>query len=89
MRYEDQTRMHPSQPLSPTTVPPHCGWENTTQYALANSNLHQPLISFLYMIPVKEMLNNVEKMYKRDAKYEIILTRNLITETKYYYEYLI
>ena len=33
--------MHPNQPLSPTT----------THYTLANSNLHQPLISFLYMIP--------------------------------------
>ena len=31
--------------------PPHSGWGNTTQYTLANSNLHQPLISFLYMIP--------------------------------------
>ena len=29
----------------------HSGWGNTTQYALANSNLHQPLINFLYMIP--------------------------------------
>ena len=24
-------------------------------------------------------VNNIEKMYKRDAKYEITLTRNLIT----------
>ena len=31
--------------------PPHSGWGNTTQYTLANSNLHQPLISFLFMIP--------------------------------------
>ena len=31
--------------------PPHSGWGNTTQYTLANFNLHQPLISFLYMIP--------------------------------------
>ena len=44
MRYEDQTQ----QPLA---QPPHSGWGNTTQYTLANSNLHQPLISFLYMIP--------------------------------------
>ena len=28
--------------------PPHSAWGNTT---LANFNLHQPLISFLYMIP--------------------------------------
>ena len=33
MRYEDQTHLHPSQPLSPG---------NTTQYTIANSNLHQP-----------------------------------------------
>ena len=56
------------------------------KYTLANFNLHQPLISFLYMIP---SLNNIEKIYKRDAKYEITLTRNLITKTKYYYKYLI
>ena len=31
--------------------PPHSGWGNITQYTLANSNLHQPLISFLYMSP--------------------------------------
>ena len=31
--------------------PPHSGWGNTTHYTLANSNLHQPLISFLYTIP--------------------------------------
>ena len=31
--------------------PPHSGWGNTTQYTLANSNLHQTFISFLYMIP--------------------------------------
>ena len=53
----------------------------TWHYTLANSNLHQPLISFLYMIP---RVNNIEKMYKRDAKFEIRLTRNLITKTKYY-----
>ena len=42
------THMYPSQPLSPTTTQ----WlGNTTQYTLANSNLHQPLISFLCMIP--------------------------------------
>ena len=28
-------------------------------------------------------------MYKRDAKYEITLTGNLITKAKYYYKYLI
>ena len=28
-------------------------------------------------------------MYKRNAKYEITLTRNLIIKTKYYYKYLI
>ena len=27
--------------------------------------------------------------YKRDAKYEITLTWNSITKTKYYYKYLI
>ena len=48
MRDEDQTHMAPAN-LFPQ--PPHSGWENTTQYTLANSNLHQPLISFLYMIP--------------------------------------
>ena len=35
MRDEDQIHMHPSQPLSPTTLfpqPPHSGWGNTTQY---------------------------------------------------------
>ena len=42
MRDEDQTHMHPSQPLSQP---------NTAQHTLANSNLHQPLISFLYMVP--------------------------------------
>ena len=56
--------------------PPHSGWRNATHNTLANSNLHQPLISFLYIIPC---VNNIEKMYKRDAKYEITLTRNLIT----------
>ena len=49
MRYEDQTHMHPSQPLP---RPPHSGWGNTTQYTLANSNLHQTFISSLYMIPL-------------------------------------
>ena len=53
MRDEDQTHMHPSQPLSPTTTR---GWGNC-RYTLVNFNLHQPLItiiiiiSFLYMIP--------------------------------------
>ena len=35
--------------------PPHSGWRNTTQHThthtIANTNLHKPLISFLYMIP--------------------------------------
>ena len=31
--------------------PPHSAWGNTKHKTLANSNLHQPLISFLYMIP--------------------------------------
>ena len=48
MRDEDQTHMPPAN-LFPQ--PPHSGWGNTTQYTLANSNSHQPLISFLYMIP--------------------------------------
>ena len=39
MRYEDQTHMPPAN-LFPQ--PPHSGWGNTTQYTLANSNLHQP-----------------------------------------------
>ena len=39
MRYEDQTHMPPAN-LFPK--PPHSGWGNTTQYTLANSNLHQP-----------------------------------------------
>ena len=38
-------------PANLFTQPPHSGWVNTTQYTLANSNLHQTLISFLYMIP--------------------------------------
>ena len=46
MRDEDQTHMHPSQPLSPTTTQ----WLGK-HHTLANSNLHQPLISFLSMIP--------------------------------------
>ena len=40
MRDEDQTHMHPNQPLSDHTVvgeTPH-----STHYTLANSNLHQP-----------------------------------------------
>ena len=49
---EEQTHMHPSQPLSPTTTQ-WLGKHHTlhAQYTLANSNLHQPLISFLYVIP--------------------------------------
>ena len=45
MRDEDQTHMPPAN-LFPQ--PPHSGWGNTTQYTLANSNLHQPfsLVSF-------------------------------------------
>ena len=39
MRDEDQTHMPPAN-LFPQ--PPHSGWGNTTQYTLANSNLHQP-----------------------------------------------
>ena len=39
MRDEDQTHMRPAN-LFPQ--PPHSGWGNTTQYTLANSNLHQP-----------------------------------------------
>ena len=41
--------MHPNQPLAPTTTQ----WlgKHHTVHMLANSNLHQPLISFLYMIP--------------------------------------
>ena len=77
---EDQTHMPPAN-LFPQ--PPHSGWGNTTHNTLANSNLHQPLISFLYMIP---SCKQFEKMFKRDAKYEITWTRNLITKTKYYYK---
>ena len=49
MRDDDQTHMHPNQPLSPTTTQ----WlgKHRTLHTIANSNLHQPLISFLYMIP--------------------------------------
>ena len=39
MRDEDQTHMPPAN-LFPQ--PPHSGWGNTTQYTIANSNLHQP-----------------------------------------------
>ena len=70
MRDEDQTHMHPAN-LFPQ--PPHSGWGNTTHNTLDNSNLHQPLISWFLRV------NNIEKMYKRDAKYEITLTWNLIT----------
>ena len=65
--------------------PPHSGCGNATHYTLANSNLHQPfeLVSFTWFLRV----NNIEKMYKRDAKYEITLTRNLITSS-YYYKYI-
>ena len=38
-------------PVNLFPQPPHSGWGNTAQYTLANFNLHQPLISFLYMIP--------------------------------------
>ena len=38
-------------PVNLFPQPPHSGWGNTTQYTLANSNLHEHLISFLYMIP--------------------------------------
>ena len=37
MRFEDQTHMHPSQPLSPTTTQ----WLGK-RYTVANSNLYQP-----------------------------------------------
>ena len=60
--------MHPNQPLSPTTTQ----WLGN--HTLVNSNLHQPLISFLYMIPSCTW-NHIEKMYKRDAKYEVTSTR--------------
>ena len=35
----------------PTSFPNHCVVGETPHYTLANSNLHQPFISFLYMIP--------------------------------------
>ena len=37
----------------------------------------------------EDQISQIEKMYKRDAEYEITLTRNLITKTKYYYKYWI
>ena len=54
MCYQDAGQGPNSYAPQPTSIfpqPPHTGWGNTTQYTLANSNLHQPLISFLYMIP--------------------------------------
>ena len=52
--------MHPNQPLSPTT-PQWLG--KPTQYTLANSNLHQPLISCLYIIPsCKQYWKDVQKV---------------------------
>ena len=49
MRYENQTNMHPSQPLSPTTTQ----WlgKHHTVHTIANSDLYQNLINFLYIIP--------------------------------------
>ena len=83
MRDEDQTHMHPSQPLSPTITQWLRKHHTVHTSTLANFNLHQPLISFLYMIPSCEQYS---KDYKRDAKYEITLTLNLITKTIYYYK---
>ena len=62
---------------------------HSTHYTLlANSNFASTLNKFsLYMIPSCETI--LKMMYKRDAEYEIILTRNLIAKTKYYYKYLI
>ena len=86
--YEDQTQMHNAP--QPTSFPNHHTvvgeTPHITHYTLANSNLHQPLIIFLYMIP---SCKQYWKMYKPDAKYEITLMRNLITKSKYYYKYLI
>ena len=39
------------QKFTKTKKTPHSGWGNTTHHTLANFNLHQPLISFLYIIP--------------------------------------
>ena len=67
MRDEDQTHMHPAN-LFPQ--PSLSGWGNTTQYTLANSNLQYIiplLVSFTWFLRV----NNIEKMCKRDVKYEI------------------
>ena len=69
--------------------PPHSGWGNTThttQYTIANSNLHQPLISFLYMIlSCKQYWKDVQTW----CKVWNHIDTNLITKTKYYYKYLI
>ena len=47
---EDQIHMHNAP--QPTSFPNHhTVVGETPHYTLANSNLHQPLISFLYMIP--------------------------------------
>ena len=46
-----RTKLICPQPIDLFPHPPHSGWGNTTQYTLANSNLHQPLISSLCMIP--------------------------------------
>ena len=66
MRDEDQTHNYAPQP---TSFPNHHTvvgeTPHSTHNTLANSNLHQPLISFL-------CVNNIEKMYKH-AKYEISL----------------
>ena len=82
MRYEDQTHMHPGQPLSPTTT--QClGKHHTLHNTLANFNLHQPLISFLYMIPsCKQYWNDVQTWYKVwnhiDAEFNLIDLNNVL-----------
>ena len=42
MRYEDQTLKLICTPTNLFPQPPHSGWGNTTQYTLANFNLHRP-----------------------------------------------
>ena len=56
MRDEDQTHMHPRQPLN---FPNHLTVVGETPHStrtLANFNLHQPLISFLYVIPSRNLI---------------------------------
>ena len=66
--------------------PPHSDWGNTSHYTLADFNLHQPLFSFLHMIPsCKQYWKDVQTWCK---VWNHIDTK-LISKTKYCYKYLI